>query len=966
MADLKNLNPEQIQAIEHGEGPLLIIAGAGTGKTTVITERIKHLILKKNILPSNILALTFTEKASKEMEERVDIALPYGYTQMWISTFHAFCDRILRTEAVDIGLNPGYKLATEAESVIFLKQNLFQLKLSYFRPLGNPYKFLQGLLQHFSRLKDEDITPQQYIDYAEKREKESDGSEEQSLENKRILELAHAYKVYEDLKIKEGIMDFGDLIANTLKLFRERKNILKNYQELFQYILIDEFQDTNYAQNELAILLTGTQQNLTVVGDDDQAIYRWRGAAISNMLHFKEHFPNTKIVTLTKNYRSTANILDSAYQLIQFNNPDRLEVKEKIDKHLTAERKAEGTPVELFWADKVENEADAVVEKIKELIKKRKYLYKDFAILIRANDHAQPFLRSLERNRIPYQFLGPGQLFHQEEVKDLIAYLKVLYNFEDSSSMYRLLTMPHWEIPATQIAVLLNYCKKRNSSLFETLAQTNEMSLTPETKEKLTAIEGMLRKHFERIRKDTAGQILFYFFQDSGLLQKYLEIKTAQEEIKAQNIARFFEKLKEYEAQHEEASVFAVADWIDLSMQLGESPLAASIDWSENNAVNILTIHSSKGLEFPVIFLINLVTQRFPSRERREQIPLPNDVIKEFLPEGDYHMQEERRLFYVGMTRAKDKLFLTAANYYGEGKRERKISPFVTEALGLEEIERAKRAKFSEKQQLSLLDMFETTIEPPNLLVANPTRITYISYSQLQTFESCPLHYKLKYILKIPVPQTSAQAFGTSIHAALRDYYQQALRGEKPTSDTIELLLKTNWINEGYASKTHEQEAFQQAVWVIKNYVGKYFNPDNLPIALELPFQFFNNNLRVGGRIDRIDKLSDGTIEIIDYKTGSNMPTEKELLKNFQLSLYALASTEMRDPLFHRDTEQIKLSLHYVEGDKILTTTRTPEQLEAAKEEIKQRVETITRSDFICNGSALCEKCEYKMLCRTK
>lgn len=965
MTNDREFNTAQKEAIEHGNGPLLIIAGAGTGKTTVVTERIKHLIIDKNITPGNILALTFTEKAASEMEERIDVALPYGYTQMWIKTFHAFCDQVLRAEAVTIGLTPGYKLVTETESIMFLRENLFKLNLNYFRPLGNPYKFLEGLLQHFSRLKDEDITPEQYIAFAKKRQDEQSLSEEELLENQKFSELAQAYKVYEALKIQEGMMDFGDLIANTLKLFRTRKNILKVYQEQFQYILIDEFQDTNFAQNQLAILLSGEKQNITVVGDDDQSIYKWRGAAISNMLQFKTRFPDTKIVTLTKNYRSTAAILDGAYQLIQFNNPDRLEVKEHIDKHLTPERNEGGATIELMLADKVENEVEALVKKIQNLIKKKKYSYKDFALLVRANDHSQPFIREFERKSIPYQFLGPGQLFHQEEIKDLISYLKVLYNFEDSASMYRVLSMPIWSIPAMHIAALLNFSKKKNLTLFETLQYLNEITLPPETKEKLNEIAQMLSRHFERIKKDTAGQILYYFLQDSGLLKKYLEIKTTSEEMKAQNIAKLFDKIKSYEGQHEDASIFAVVDWIDLSMQTGESPTSANIDWSDKNAVNILTIHSSKGLEFPVVFLVNLVTGRFPTRERRDQIPLPDTIIKELLPVDDYHLQEERRLFYVGMTRARDMLFFTAANFYGEGKRERKLSPFVPESLGIETIEKAKVLKNTQKQQLSLLDLFSEPASSPIQIIQHTPKITYVSYSQLQTFEICPLHYKLRYLLKIPTSQSAAQSFGTSIHGVLRDYYQRYIRGERMVPESVDELLKLNWINEGYTSKSHQTQAFTKAANVIKDYLKKNFTTDSTPIALELPFQFFTKNLRVGGRIDRIDKLQDGTIEIIDYKTGSNMPTEKELRKNFQLSLYALSAVEMRDPLFHREAPQIALSLVYLEEGKKLTTARNGEELELAKEEIITRVEQIANSEFLCSGSVLCTKCEYKMLCRS-
>jgi len=338
----KKLNKQQLEAVRHENGPLLIIAGAGTGKTTVISERVSYLILEKKINPSEILALTFTEKAALEMEERIDKKMPYGYTQMWISTFHSFCDRILRQEAIHVGLNPNYKLLTEAECILLIRTNLFKFDLNYFRPLGNPNKFLSGLIQHFSRLKDEDISPNEYLRWAQGQKAtlrlrsgiENKNQKDDKDEIEKNIELANAYEAYEELKTKEGVMDFSDLISNTLSLFRARKNILKNYQNQFKYILVDEFQDTNYVQNQLAQLLAGEKKNITVVGDDDQSIYRFRGSSISNIIQFKKHYPKAKIITLTQNYRSTKEILDRSYDLIQNNNPDRLEIKEKIDKKL--------------------------------------------------------------------------------------------------------------------------------------------------------------------------------------------------------------------------------------------------------------------------------------------------------------------------------------------------------------------------------------------------------------------------------------------------------------------------------------------------------------------------------------------------------------------------------------------------------------------------------------------------------
>ncbi|HUD09459.1 MAG TPA: ATP-dependent DNA helicase [Patescibacteria group bacterium] len=953
------LDKKQLKAVKYGTGPLLIIAGAGTGKTTVITERIKHLVLKKKVEPSKILALTFTEKAAKEMEERVDQAMPYGYTQMWISTFHSFCDRILRNESIHIGLNPSYKLMTEAESILFLREHLFQFDLNYFRPLGNPNKFLEALLQHFSRLKDEDVSLSDYLKFV-RADKELRMNKE---EYQKYLELANAYKAYEELKTKEGVMDFSDLISNTLKLFRLRKNILKNYQSQFEDILVDEFQDTNYAQNELAILLSGDKKNITVVGDDDQSIYRFRGSSISNIIQFRQRFPKVKIVTLINNYRSTKEILDSSYKLIQNNNPDRLEVKEKLNKKLISVRKIKGEKISFLYRKRVEDEAQAVVKQIEKLSEDKKYAFKDFAILVRANDHAESFVRALERSRIPYQFLGPGRLFHQEEIKDLIAYLKVLYNFEDSASLYRVLNMPVFELDSVEIAALINLSKRKNYSLFEALEKHNEILFKDKTNEAIDNFYKMLKRHLGLVHKETAGQILYYFLEDSGLIQNIVEYKTLKDETIAKNIAKFFDKLKTYETDHQTASVFDVVDWIDLSMQMGESPLAADLDWSENNAVNILTIHSSKGLEFPVVFLVNLVTQRFPTRERHEKIPIPQKLIKEILPSGDFHLEEERRLFYVGLTRARDLLFLTAANFYGEGKRERKLSPFVYETLREKDIEKILRKSEPEDIQLSLLEWADKGKQKEKAILKSATAINYLSYSQLQTFEICPLHYKLKYILKIPTPQTSAQSFGTSVHAALRNFYQNWQNGKKLKIADIKKIIVDVWINEGYSSKTHEKKALEKATKIVANYLVHNFDRKHLPLALEYPFNFYLDKVKIAGRIDRIDNVDKNKIEIIDYKTGDNVLTQKKLEEDLQLTFYALAANEVKDKTLGKEPEDILLSLYYLEKDLKLTTTRSKEQLKEAKELILEKVKEIEKSDFKCSGSLFCKNCEYKILC---
>lgn len=912
----RQLNKEQRSAVEYGEGPLLIIAGAGTGKTTVVTERIKHLISSGRALPQEILALTFTEKASREMEERVDIALPYGVTQMWISTFHAFCDRILRNEAINIGIDPGYKLMTEAETIMFFRKHLFKFELKEFRPLGNPTKFISGMVQHFSRLKDEDVSPQEYLKYEKN-------------------ELSSAYRTYEELKVKESVADYADLISWTLKLFRTRPAILHRYQKQFKYVLIDEFQDTNFAQNALAVLLAGSKKNITVVGDDDQAIYRWRGAAIANIIQFRKTFPKAKIVVLTKNYRSTKEILDRSYDLIQKNNPDRLEVAEKIDKKLESMRRVNGVPIDVVYADRVENEAEAVAKIIKE---QKGREWKDFAILVRANNHAEPFVRALSRAGIPYQFLGPGQLFRQPEVKDLVAYLKILYNFEDNVAMYRVISMDVFGVSPRDIAALINFSRKYGMSLFEA-CEKSELA-------NVSRLVAMIHKHLGLIKKETAGQILYYFLEETGLLKAITTYKTVKEEKAAENIAKFFNKLKTYEIEHDDAGVFAVVDWIDLSMTLGESPAAADIDWSENNAVNILTIHSAKGLEFDVVFLVNLVSARFPTTERKEQIPIPDALVKEVLPVGDYHEEEERRLFYVGMTRARDLLYFTGAKFYGEGKREKKLSPFIFEAVGKKEIHEVS----SEIKQLPLIDWKK--IEEPDTAPVRQN-ISYLSYSQLETFATCPLQYKYRYILRIPVPPSAALTFGDTMHRTVRAFYELVRQGSHPTKATLIRLLDDNWQHIGYRDRAYEEKMKRHGIELLNGFYDKGYDPKVVPAALEEPFKLrITPTLTLGGKIDRIDKRKDGTTEIIDYKTG-NVPKSRDPGKDMQLSVYAMAAA----------SEKVVVSFYFFEDQKKVSSTRTKEELEETKKEIAERADKISRSDFHPTPGKHCDFCEFRLIC---
>ncbi|MFA6017372.1 MAG: ATP-dependent DNA helicase [Patescibacteria group bacterium] len=964
------LNKEQQQAVKYNKGPLLIIAGAGTGKTSVIVEKIKYFVKKKLAKPEQILALTFTEKAASEMEERIDKAMPYGYFQMNISTFHAFADQILKENGFQIGLSPSYRLMTEAETIIFLKKNIFLFKLKYYRPLGNPNKFLEALLQHFSRLRDEDISPDDYLKWAKT-------YDEDEVEKAKYTELALAYQGYQKLKLKEGLMDFADLVYYSLRLFKKRPNILKQYQKQYLFVLIDEFQDTNISQYQLIKLLSPSKNNprLTVVGDDSQAIYKFRGASVSNIINFIKDYKKAKQITLKNNYRSNQTILDAAYKLIKNNDPDTLEFKLGISKNLIANKPDNKKALNFYLAERGEEESGHIAKKILEL--KDKYKFSDFAILVRANNHSESFVSSLSRAGIPFQFLGPGALYKQPEVKDLIAYLKVLYNLEDSPSLFRLLYMNIYSIDKKDVSLLLTFSRKINQSLFQAMEiylsyfdvsiHRSEFEiykkylplLQAETKDKLAVIYKMINKHLGLLKTNTAGQILYYFLEDSGLLLTLTNYKTESQEKIAINISNFFNKLKMFESEHEDASVFAVVDFIDMSIEMGESPIVAKTDIASINAVSILTVHSAKGLEFPVVFLVNLTEERFPTRHKKETISIPEKLIKEILPTGDYHIEEERRLFYVGITRAKDQVFLSSSRFYGEGKRARKISRFVMETLGEELVNKQSSIKKEEKSQLSIFDFKQ---KKQGSVTTDPYTISNnFSFSQLNSFKTCPLQYKYQYVLKIPTSATAAESFGTTIHKTLQSFYSEFLLNKKLGKKRLLEIYKKNWVPIGYASSAHENRMRKEGEKILNNYFDKYHFSSLKIIGLEKSFKIkIADDIFLTGKIDRIDSAGKNEIEIIDYKTGKK-PSEKELAKNMQLTIYTLAAQDKN--LFSKKLTEINLTFYYLQIPEKITLKKTEEDLIETKTRIIDMVGEIRQNIFPANPGMHCDFCPFKIIC---
>jgi DNA helicase II / ATP-dependent DNA helicase PcrA len=722
-----NLKPNllQVQAIKHREGPLLIVAGAGTGKTTVITERIKYLIEKLKVKPEHIFATTFTQKASEEMSARLDQVMPFGYQEPWIGTFHSLCDRLLKYESLEIGLDPNFKIMTQTDQWIFIKKHLFDLSLNYYRPLGNPAKFIMALINFFSRLQDELITAPKLDLLARSKAKKAE-SQAEEVASQRLLELALVFAEYQQLKITHSVMDYGDLITKTIDLFTQRPQLLKKYQTQFKYIHVDEFQDTNYAQYELVKLLAPPQSdpNLVVVGDDDQAIYRFRGASVANILDFKQTYPNAKEVVLTSNYRSVQPILDQSYQVIINNNPNRLEVKLKTQKKLTSHQ-SEIVQPEFRQFDTVSLEVDWTVSKIIELITQEKHTFQDIAVLTRSNSQLDPYVVALKRSGIPYQLISNRGLFDQAEIRHLLLFLKTLIDPHDSLNLFQFLQNSIQPLQLTNLLSLLQRSKAQSISLYDIIKNSNQTNFLPFLE--------MINQFQLKTKNTTVSQILQEYIVQEQYLKPFIEAETIENQLKIKNINLFFEKLKHFEAVNEDPSVISFLQTLDLWMEAGENPGQAQIE--DIDTVSLMTIHAAKGLEFKAVFMGSLVSGRFPSSNRKDPIEIPEELIKEPLIEGSVHLQEERRLFYVGMTRAKRHLYLTHAKNYG-GNSIRKTSGFVTET-GLSPL-----AANHPSVQLSLLS--EESSPAPAYIREGKYQITKLSYSKLNTFKQCPLKFKYR------------------------------------------------------------------------------------------------------------------------------------------------------------------------------------------------------------------------------
>ena len=920
---MQRLNPQQKKAIQHNNGPLLIIAGAGTGKTTVITQRIAHLIKSKKANPEEILALTFTDKASQEMQERVDALLPFGYHDLWVSTFHSFCQRILQEHGLDIGLPTDFKLLDQTSAWLLIRQNLEKFNLDYYQPLGNPIKFIHALISHFSKCKDQAIYPENYLKYAESLKTNlTDLPEKTELE--RVKEIANAYHVYQKILLDNSSLDFGDLINYCLQLFQKRKLILKKYQEQFKYILIDEFQDTNWVQYKLVKLLAKPKNNLCVCADDDQSIYKFRGASFSNILQFRKDFKKAKQIALIKNYRSSQNILDLAHKFINLNNPNRLEYLDKINKKLKAHKKNKAEIKHLHFSS-LDQEIQGVINKIILLIKNKKAGLNNFAILTRSNNQAQAFCRAFERAGLPHQFLASRGLYSKPIILDIISYFKLLDNYHESSAVYRVLNMPCFKVQ--NISKITQYARQKTVSVFEAFEKLN-----PNHK-----ILNLISKHTKLAQEKNTSEIFVKFLEES----KYLKNQTPEN---LNYIAQFYQKIKNFEENALDTKLRDFMEQLKLELESGEQgKLQFDLDQGPE-LIKIMTVHSAKGLEFEYIFLVNLVDKRFPSIERREPIEIPDALIKDIIPKGNMHLEEERRLFYVAMTRAKSGLYFTSAEDYG-GVQSKKLSRFLTEL----NYKPQKTKKIKTKK-------IKKIIKKQNFVLPK-----YFSFTQLKAFENCPYQYKLAHILKVPIKGKAVFSFGRTMHDTLCEFVkqtqnkQQDLFGNAQNSKinfkNLLEIYKQKWQDDWFDSQQEKQKYFNLGKKSLKAFYQDFTKNKPQILELEKNFNLKINNINLIGRIDRIDKH-----EIIDYKTGSAKnyldANDKE-----QLLIYQIACEQVLN------IKPKKLTYYYLNNNKKISFLGSEQDKQKIKQKIISQINQIKKSDFKAKPGWQCRFCDFKDIC---
>ena len=628
---LDELNPQQREAVMYTEAPLLVLAGAGSGKTRVITYKIAYLVKELDIFEDNMLGVTFTNKAANEMKTRVARLLGKSVSDVWLGTFHSIAVKILRRYSQYIGINNSFSILDEDDQTSLMREVISELNLDIKRYPPGPF------IDRISKAKESLIDPVTFGEFVE--------SYYESI-------VARVYQRYQEKLMRNQALDFDDLLMNLVKLFRENERILSYYQNKFRYILVDEYQDTNYAQYMIVFLLAQAHRRLTVVGDDDQAIYSWRGADIRNILEFEKDFPGAKVIRLEQNYRSTQNILDAANKVIAHN-------RFRKGKNLWTNNER-GNRIKLYIAKDEIAEANFIAREIILLQKREGLNFGDFAVFYRTHAQSRALEEAMIKNGIPYRIIGGIKFYQRKEIKDILAYLKFIVNQYDGISFKRIVNVPRRGIGGATLSKITDYATEKNISYLEAMKELNQKDefgkkIEKEIDKFIQLIEDLTG--FSKIH--SVEELIIEILDKTGYIKELTELQTATAQVRIENVEELISVAKEFIKNTGDTGLEGFLNYISLISDIDTLE-------EENSSVILMTLHGAKGLEFPVVFITGMEEGVFPyslSLGEREDL------------------EEERRLSYVGMTRAKRYLYLTAAEIrtlYGH-TNSNKISRFIKE-----------------------------------------------------------------------------------------------------------------------------------------------------------------------------------------------------------------------------------------------------------------------------------------------
>ena len=964
------LNEAQRRAITHGEGPLLVIAGAGTGKTRVITERIRHLLQSDESLSGeNILGLTFTNKAAGEMKARVVRATGERGKEVTLATFHAFCESLLKEAA------PERLMIDKIDHWILLRRNLERLKLEKYRRLADPGQFLNDFVEFFSRCQDELVSSEDYQRYAdglaaqleaERAALDDDTFKERAEEVALQQEIARAYRASEELLREKKRVSFGSLITGAVELLETNGELRRVLQEKYRYILVDEFQDTNIAQLRLLELLAGDKKNIVAVGDNDQAIYRFRGASFGSFKLFLERFAgwregqdSTRFrVSLVENYRSTPNILRVATQVIAQNT-----VSADFPKKMLSANKEESEKVRIVELETESDEARWIVNELNRLHAAGRR-WRDFAVLYRQHAHRDELVEELSRHKIPFVISKLSILDHPL-VKDVLAYLRLIATPFDDIACARVLAAPAWGLEPADLVRFAERARKEKKALYDMLQVPQGQLPFDSSHASLGRLVEFLSEQRKTLRRRTAREIL-------GELLEWLELAQRASAQDRKYVTRLSEFVKEWEPKSETRGLSEFVEYLGYYSQAGGA-ISLEDDFP-GDAVQLMTVHGAKGLEFPQVFLLRINNKKFPATERSRVFEFPAALMKEGEPAEQFHIQEERRLFYVALTRAENRLTLTTLT-----EKKGKTPVFIEDILLEPAIKRRDVHQMSpklpetpaagKKETLGTANpqLFPASAEPPKIFsrIADwalefhpptPEPLT-LSPSAVSGYRSCPQQYLFSRSWSLKEGPKAVLSFGSVMHTTIKRFVDQLRKGVKLPFEEVARIFETEWSSAGFEDNYQESGYKKDGLEQLRAFHASMLEAPPKVLEQEKSFELpLENNITIIGRMDQVNSLGRNDVEIIDYKTGKPKK-DADAKKDLQLSLYALAAKEIFE------WNPVRLVFHYLQNNQTQVTTRDAKQLDEAQKIVLEAAADIRAGEFPPNPGFVCRSCAYKPIC---